>query len=518
MKQFVFGITLAGFCALAFHSQSAAVKVRAAKQDMNDVERNVDFVRGRVLVKFRDGIGPDHARQIIAAIGARDAEEIPNIGVHILDLPYQASERAFVNSFRARPEIEFAELDVVVPPAEVVPNDPWYTGWQWHLPKISAPSSWAQTTGSETVTIAILDTGIDKTHPDLVNKVVAGWNVYDNNSATDDVNGHGTNVAGVAGAQSNNAMGVAAVCWNCKIMPVRISDTAGNASYSAMASGLNWAANHNARVANISYMASGSSTVRSAAQYFQSKGGVVTSAAGNYSTFDSAADNPYILTVSAADINDAPSSFSNYGNNIDVAAPEGSYTTAKGGGYAYAGGTSFASPVIAGVAALIISANPVLTPAQVQDILKQSADDLGAAGWDTRYGWGRVNAARAVCTVMGGSCSVPAPTPTPTPTPNPTPTPAPPVDNIPPTVAITSPTNGTRVSVNVTVAVNTSDNMGVVSNELYVDGKLVATSNTAPFATKWNSKKAPAGAHRLVCKVYDAARNVGVSQEITIYK
>ncbi|HKP46531.1 MAG TPA: S8 family serine peptidase [Pyrinomonadaceae bacterium] len=514
---------------LAFVS-NVGRSARAENTKGNKMEPVSDFVRGRLLVKFNDNIGRDHARQVIAALGARDADEIPNIGVHILDLPYGASEQAFMNAFHGRPEVEFAELDRIVQPAEVVPNDPWYGSWQWHLSKISASSAWAQSTGSPEVTIAILDTGVDTTHPDLVNKLVPGWNVYDNNSVAADVNGHGTNVAGAAAAQTDNGLGVAAVCWACKIMPVRISDAVGNASYSAMASGLDWAANHGARVANISYIASGSATVRSAAQYFQSKGGVVTSSAGNYSTFDSAGDNPYILTISASDINDAPSSFSNYGNNIDVAAPEGGYTTAKGGGYAYAGGTSFASPVVAGLVALVFSVNPTLTPAQVQDLVRQNADDLGPAGWDIHYGWGRVNAAATLCAANGGTCTPPTPTPSPTPVPSPSatplptplptpaPTPMPIADTTAPSVSITSPVNGAKVSANVSVSVRATDNVSVVSNELYVDGQLVATSNMAPFTTKWNAKKAANGQHKIICKAYDAAHNVGVSQEVTVYK
>src|SRR5262249_39732123 len=156
----------------------------------------------------------------------------------------------------------------------------------------------------------------------------------DNNSDTHDVYGHGTPVAGTAAASSNNGAGVASVTWNCRIMPVRISDTTGYAYYSTTASALTWAADHRARVANLSYEMSTSGTVTSAAQYFQSKGGVVTMSAGNYSTFVSAADNPYVLTVSATDSNDLLTTFSNYGNIIDLAAPGvGIYSTDNGGGY-----------------------------------------------------------------------------------------------------------------------------------------------------------------------------------------
>ena len=423
-----------------------------------------------------------------------------------------------------------------------------------------------------------------------MNKLVAGWNIYNNNSDTNDVNGHGTNVAGVVGAQSNNGMGVAGLCWASKIMPVRISDTTGSATYSAMASGLTWAADHGARVANISYIASDSSTVRSAAQYFQSRGGVVTSSAGNYSAFSSAPDNPYILTISAMDINDVFSSFSNYGNNIDLVAPEGGYTTARGNAYMYAGGTSFSSPVVAGVAGLVLSVNPNLTGAQVQDILKQSADDFGTSGWDVYYGWGRVNAERAVAAAGSGAGADTIP-----PTLNFTyPSTGASVsgsvsvqvsasdnvgvtnvslrvdgvvlgadnaapyaftwntvtvsngqhtltataqdaagnsantslsitvnnygDTTAPTITTTSPSSGARVSGNVSVSVATADNVGVVMVEVYVDGQLKATSTSAPFTTKWNTRREAAGSHTLQTKARDTAGNVGLSQYVTVYK
>jgi subtilase family serine protease len=275
---------------------------------------------------------------------------------------------------------------------------------------------------------------------------------------------------------------------------------------------------------------SNSSTVTSAAKYFQGKGGVVAVSAGNYSTFDPAADNPYVLTVSATDINDVHSDFSNYGNNVDLAAPEAVYTTVRGGGYMYAGGTSFSAPIVAGVAALVLSVNPNLTGPQVQDVLKQSADDLGTSGWDMYYGSGRVNAARAVA-LAGGTplptptpspTATPSPTPTPTPLPSPTPTPSPSptpiVDTVAPSVTITTPTNGATLSVNTSVYVTTSDNIGVTRVDLYADGVLVSTSTSAPFTTKWNTKKTARGSHILQTKAYDAAGNIGTSAPVNVSK
>lgn len=471
---------------------------------ISDPPSTQEFESGRLLVRFRQERAHD-VPKLLAAMNAHISGEIPGIGVKIVELSPNASEAAQLSAFRQRAEVDFAELDWMFPP-DAIPNDPIY-GQAWHLTKIAAPSAWDVTTGTSDIIMAILDTGCDPTHPDLVNKYVAGWNFYDNNADTHDVTNHGTAVAGIVGAATNNALGVAAVAWNCPIMPIRISAVNGTASTSAMANGLVWAADHGARVANISYKVSTSSTVTSAAQYLQNHGGVVTISAGNDGTFTSTADNPYVLTVSATDSADALASWSSTGNNIDLAAPGVLITTTNNGGtYGSWSGTSFSAPIVAGVAALVISANPALSASDVQDILKQSADDLGTAGWDPQYGWGRVNASRAVNLALGSSGSSPPPPP-----------PAP--DTVSPSVQIASPAEGATVSgANVNVLVNVSDNVGVVRVDLYVDGLLKSSATAAPFTTKWNIKKTAAGAHTLECRAYDAAANNAWSGLRTVYK
>jgi len=568
------------------HGQEHA---QTARHEGENTRQPPEFIRGRILVQFRAETLAMAAPDMIAEAGARDTGTLPGTGVHVIELQTGADEEALVRALQSRPEVEFAELDEIVPPADLIPNDPWYANWEWHLRKIQAPTAWPTTEGSSNVVIAILDTGVDGTHEDLASKLVPGWNVYDNNSDTRDVNGHGTLVAGTAAASSNNAVGVASVAWGCRVMPVRISDISGYGYFSTMASGLTWAADHGARVANLSYRASTSSTVASAAQYFQSKGGVVTVAAGNEGTFEPSLDNPYLLTVSGTDSNDLLYAWSNTGNNMDVAAPGSAFTTVNGGGYSAASGTSIAAPIVAGVAALILSANPNLTGDETQTILKQSADDLGPAGWDTSYGWGRVNAARAVAMASGGSVDNTPPTVSlvspasgasvsgtvsvqvtasdnvsvssvglsvdgvligtdtaapwnfswnttaaangahtltatgrdaagNTATADVLVTVSNSSDTTPPTINIVSPANGAGVSSSVYVLVNAFDQTGVVRVELYVDGVLTATSTAAPFTTRWNAKRARAGAHTLQCKAYDAAVNVGVSPTCLVYR
>jgi subtilisin family serine protease len=390
-------------------------------------------------------------------------------------------------------QFKFVELDMAVAQATTV-SDPNYSS-SWALPKISAPTAWDSTNGSG-ITIAILDTGVDPAHPDLLPNLVAGWNVYDNNADTTDVHGHGTMVAGTAAAAANNAKGSAGVAWGAKIMPVRIAAPDGYAYYSTIAQGINWAADHGAKVANVSFAGvSGSSSIQSAADYMRSKGGVVVVAAGNSGGLESIAASNSLLTAAATDSADVRASFSSYGEYVDIASPGVSvFTTTRGGGYSSVSGTSIASPVAAAAAALVMSANNKLAPADVDKALKSTALDLGTAGWDQYYGTGRVDTAKAVAAAKTYATS----------------------DTLAPSINITSPTAGSKVVGIVPVDVNYSDNVGVTRVELYVNGSKVVTDDAAPFALAWDTAGKADGAYTLVSKAFDAAGNVGNSASVSV--
>ena len=296
---------------------------------------------------------------------------------------------------------------------------------------------------------------------------------------------------------SNNGLGVAGVAGAASIMPIRVTNSSdGSAYFSAIANGLTWAADHGARVANISYdMLTTSSSITSAAQYMIGKGGVVVGAAGNSGTDRGYSDSPYIISVSATDSNDAMASWSSYGYYVDVAAPGVSiWTTTNGGGYGAVNGTSFASPVTAGVVALMMAANPSLSPAKLEQILESTADDPGVADWDIHYGYGRVNAEKAVL----GAKNAPA------------------TDAQAPSASITSPAGGGKVVGVTAVNVSASDSVGVTKVDLYVNGSLVASDTTSPFGFSWDTTQQADGAASLVAYAYDAAGNKGTSNNVSV--
>jgi len=469
--------------------------------NMRPIETN------RILLRPREGFRGTLA-ELLPSRNIQASNAIAGPGIQILELRSSVDPDQAVRDLRARPEIEWAEREARIPPAVVTVNDPSYSS-QWFLGKIEAPAAWETTTGSPAVIIAILDTGCDPTHPDLAAKYVPGFNFYDQNENTADVYGHGTATAGCAAAIGGNSVGVASVAWGCRIMPLRITGTDGYASTATIAQALTWAADHGARVANLSFAASDYFSVGSAADYFQQKGGVVTISAGNEGTVSGGQDNPYVLTVAASTNIDTIASWSNTGGNIDVASPGTMlFVTANGSAYNWFSGTSASAPVVAGIAALVMSANPSLSGVQVLEIIKRSSDDLGAAEWDAGFGWGRVNAGRAVAFAGGGSTPSPSATLA-----SPSPT-SPPGDTQAPTITITNPPNGSRIrnAQPVEIRVTVADNVGVLRVDAYLEGVAIGSSTTAPFSINWvPNTLTRKSKYNLQAQAIDAAGNTGVT-------
>lgn len=453
-----------------------------------------DFVSGQILVQPRPGLASSGFSNMVKAFRGQLGKHLPQINLHLIKVP-QGREDEFVRLFAQHPHIAFAEKDLIVPLGMAV-NDTYYAS-EWHLQKIQVPSAWDATQGSEQVVVAVLDTGVEATHLDLAGKLVAGWNIPSNNSDTSPIHAHGTQVAGVVAAVNNNARGVASVGWNTRVMPVRVTnDTSGGAALSDLINGLLWAADHGAKVANVSYDLGYYCMLNildNAAQYFRSKGGVVVGAAGNGGSNKTCASDPYFTVVSATTSADTRASWSNYGAFVDVGAPGvGIYTTNKGGGYASVSGTSFSSPMTAAAVALMMAAQPGLTPEQYESLLAQSADNPGGGPLpNPYYGWGRINANKAV--LVATQQYVPP-------------------DATPPAVAVVSPAGGSTVAGTQVVGVSAQDNVGVARIELYVDNQWVGVSTVGPsYEFSWDTTTVADGNVSLVAYAYDSAGNRGAS-------
>ncbi|MBI4863742.1 MAG: S8 family serine peptidase [Candidatus Riflebacteria bacterium] len=455
------------------------------------------LVPGKLVFMPRAGADRQALISYVKKVGGTIEKELPGLDFLVVKTA-ATTQLTMATNLAMRPDVAFA-APVYRYRIALAPNDTYYSR-QYHHPLIGTPTAWDRTTGSTSITIAILDTGVDGTHPDLASKMLQGYNFYDNNSNTSDVQGHGTAVAGTAAAIGNNGLGVAGVAWQNRILPVRIASPDGQADSDTIAQAMRYAADQGARVVNCSFgPCQGDAIVSAAARYVRSRGGLVFVAAGTDGTRNAGASDPAIIFVSATNASDAKTSWSTYGPAVRLAAPgEQIATTMRGSQYGLVDGTSFSSPMAAGVAALVWSAAPTLTNAQIENVLQTTARDLGAAGRDESFGHGRVDAAVAMAAV-GGT------------------TPPPPgSDTTPPQATITRPASGSTVSGQVTVSVVASDAVGVASVALLVDGSAIGTDTTAPYTFSWNAAGAASGPHTLVAQARDAAGNVGRSSTVTV--
>jgi subtilisin family serine protease len=325
------------------------------------------------------------------------------------------SEEDLAEALQKTGAVAYAEPDYLMP-AAAMPNDPGYPSQWFHL-KIHSPSAWDVTSGLEAVTVAVCDTGVDSSHPDLKeNLQLPGFNVVNQSTDTEPVADHGTAVAGLVGAVGNNGLGVAGMAWKVRILPVRITNNPDTTAWcSDMAQGIEWAADQGAKVINLSYDTTGCpNTIDAAAQYAKDQGALVVIASGNESRDLTGVypETHAFVMVGATDSSDHRAGFSNYGSPVDLVAPGVTiYTTEPGGTYRYWSGTSMATPLVSGTAVLIYSLSPTLTPDQVRNILLTSSEDLGAAGKDSQFGFGRLDAANAVYSASGKPLPVALPAP-----------------------------------------------------------------------------------------------------------
>jgi thermitase len=443
-KKTIFVLLLLGLVFSAFALQRAKDERRTRRESISarrparelravhpSLRQGPRYAERQVLVKFKTGLSEKLIEGTLTAFGARTIKKINALEVYQLQIPTTASVEEMVYALGRNPDVEYAEPNFIAHIATTTPNDPYFR-YQYALhntgqeigdggPKgksnadIKAPEAWGEAQGDGATMIAIVDTGVDLFHPDIQSRIQPPGRDFANDDfdATDD-NGHGTHVAGIAAADTDNNVGVAGVAWNCKILPVKVTDENGDSYYSWLIDGIRWAADNGADVINISMGGEDPSTaLRDALKYAYDKGIFIAASAGNDDTFvyyPAAYDN-YCMAVAATDYDDARMWWSNHGPEIDVAAPGEEvlslvptwYPAKVWGGdyppYGFGDGTSMSAPHVAGLAALIKSYKPWLNPDEIMNIIRYSADDVNSSehkGKDEYIGYGRINMAKAL--------------------------------------------------------------------------------------------------------------------------
>ena len=397
-----------------------------------DTERAPNGARmgaGRIIVKFKSGATQSVQTDAHRAAGASATESTRLPGTSVAKVQPGTVDRALA-AYRARPDVEYAEPDYVRR-ATLTPNDPSFSQ-QWNMQKIGAPIAWDLTTGTNAPKIAILDCGVYTEsstfpapdgqfgHPDIRGKVVAEANFSNATTGADDFCDHGTLMAGIAAASTNNALGVAGVAFNAKLINGKVLDDNGNGFDSWVASGIVWAADNGAGVISMSLGGDGgcNQTLQSAIDYAWNRGAVIVAAAGNGGADgvgDPLPEAPgscnHVIPVGAIDQLDGKASFSNYNANpasgavVPLAAPGVNVlSTDYLGTYSTVSGTSPATPHVAGAAALVMLLHPGEANSAIVSRLINNADPIVGTG--TYWANGRLDVPAAIA---GVTCS-PRPT------------------------------------------------------------------------------------------------------------
>jgi subtilisin family serine protease len=408
-----------------------------------------------LIVRFEPGVSASERRHVLAEHGLASERRLARAGLELVE----AASPSAAAALEAEPQVQYVEEDRVYPLA-ATPNDPEF-GQMWGLhadpddDDIDAPEAWDLTTGSSVI-VAVIDTGIAYAHPDLSQNVwtntaetvngldddgnglvddIRGWDFLDDDNDPDDVDEHGTHVAGTIGARGNNGVGVVGINWQVKMIALRAGDQIG-LPLSAIVDSIDYACSKGARVVNGSFGGPGFSQAMLAA-INSCPGTLFVFAAGNggsdqigdnndsVPTYPCSYPSPNIVCVAATTRGDFLASFSNYGaTSVDLAAPGVAILSTKpGGSYQFGDGTSMASPHVAGVAALRLALSPAATVGQLKNALLSSVDTKAALSGKVVSG-GRLNAF--------GAMNAPLVEPPPPPPPMPPPPPPAPVDNVPP--------------------------------------------------------------------------------------
>jgi thermitase len=377
-----------------------------------------------VIVKFKRGTSAQTERSLLSLPGiGRRVGTIDGVGATVVRVRTDPARMARL--VRRSPHVDYAEPNRVMR-ALATPNDPFFvdqygfhnTGQTGGTPDadIDAPEGWdaaglAAFPNSGGATVGIIDTGIDRAHPDLAGKTAgcatsASAGTMISNGVCDDDNGHGTHVAGTVAANTNNGIGVAGTAFNSRLVICKaLATPVGVGLTSDVANCLNWTAAQGVDVISMSLGGGQSETLRRAVQNAHAGGAgrLMVAAAGNDgdATLNYPAAYQEVVSVAATDDRDARASFSNANSDVEIAAPGVDVlSTFLGTTYVEFSGTSMATPHVSGVAALLYDRDPTATSSTIRSRLTAAVDDLGPAGRDPSFGFGRVN----LCKAMGGGC------------------------------------------------------------------------------------------------------------------
>ncbi|HEX5886644.1 MAG TPA: S8 family peptidase, partial [Pyrinomonadaceae bacterium] len=398
---------------------------------------------GEILVRFREGVSQKDKDTIIATQGARRKKQLRgDSGFEKLDLTAGRDIKTAVLQFLLNPQVEFAEPNFLISKEDVAPNDPQFNQ-QWALRNtgqnngqygsdVNAGSAWTTTTGSKSSVIAVIDSGIDFTHPDLshnrwvnpapsANGDLHGWDYVDDSAEIKDEQGHGTAVAGIIAAEGNNSLGVTGVMWRASLMSLRVLDNAGVGDIASAVEAIDYASTHGAQVINLSWGTTGESiALREALERAHRRNVVVVCSAGNGGRdldaspyYPASFPLPNLISVAASDHVDQLASWSNWGTqSVSVAAPGTNIlTTQMGGGYWNVSGTSAAAPLVTGIAGLLKTFQPAANSRVIVRAISQSARQVGSLAGKVSSG-GVASAAGALSRVQGlANQSPPLPVP-----------------------------------------------------------------------------------------------------------
>ncbi len=455
------------------------------EDDADPAVASLDFVQDELLIQPFPGANPLALAALYRDLGVSVSGASGEIGLTVLTIE-SGSHKQIAQTIAKSRLVESIHKNYEYVPS-MLPDDPFFSE-QDYLEVAGVVEAWSLTTGSADIITAIVDTGADPTHPDLVDKIIDGWNVFDNNADFSDSAGHGTRVAGVLAAAGNNGLGVSGVARDNPLLVIRATNAEGKGTSRHIAAGILWAVSRGAKVINVSFAPLWSNrVVQAAAEKAFNQGALVVISAGNGGGFSQAQGYEQSLFVGALSDSTQIASFSDQGPFVDLAAPGTDIrTTSIGGQYAFADGTSFAAPIVSGIAALAWSVNPDLRPATISRLIISNAIDLGVAGDDDVFGRGAINAADVV-TQASRTAFLP--------------------DNSPPIVQIESPSDGATLSGREFVTINATDPWGVADVVMSIGGVAHATDTLPPYRFLVDTNDFEAGQYNIDFIATDLAGN-----------